>query len=103
MPYRGGSAAIGEWIMQGLAKAKGIALSKFNHPELSWDFDAFATLASAPYGKTFSHFFKAISFIDETKSVAQSAIVQSIIDVGLFKQNAPPSDQKPGHNLPQKN
>lgn len=99
MPYRGGSAAIGEWIMQGLTKAKGIALGEFNHAELSWDFDAFATLASAPYGKNFSHFFKTVSFINETKSVAQSAIVQSIIHVGLFKQNDSPSDQKPGHNL----
>lgn len=57
MPYRGGSAAIGEWMMRGLAKAKGIELGAFDHQKLSWDFSAFVSLSAEEYGKQFKHFF----------------------------------------------
>jgi hypothetical protein len=57
MPYVGGSAAIGEWLMRGLAQARGIELGSFNPEVLSWDFSAFVALSSEQYGEQFKKFF----------------------------------------------
>ncbi len=58
MPYFRGSAAIGEWLMHGLANSRGIDLGEFNSQSLSWDFAAFCSTSPIEYGKIFDQFFQ---------------------------------------------
>jgi len=58
MPCYRGSAAISEWLMHGLAKAKNIKLGNFNSEAISWDYSAFCELSPEEYGKNFKDFFQ---------------------------------------------
>ena len=57
MPYRQGSAAIGEWLMRGFFHARGLNMGDLNPQVLSWDFNAFAYLSPEEYGEKFQDFF----------------------------------------------
>ena len=60
MPYARGSAAIGEWLMRGLAKAHGIELGAFSEG-ISWDFSAFSTISAEKYAKEYERYFQPIT------------------------------------------
>jgi hypothetical protein len=57
MPYIRGSAAIGEWLMYGLAKSHGVDLGAMNSSCLGWDFSAFCATSPKQYGENFAGFF----------------------------------------------
>jgi len=57
MPCSCGSAAIGEWLMNGMAKSKGITLGNSNHDICSWDFAAFSESSPNIYADHFTEFF----------------------------------------------
>jgi hypothetical protein len=68
MPYARGSAAIGEWLMRGLAKAHGIELGAFSE-KLSWDFNAFLTTSSEKYAEEYrSHFQQITPYLMTSKN-----------------------------------
>lgn len=70
MPYQLGSAAIGEWLMYGLAKSRGINLGPLNSAHLSWDFSAFASISPEAYGQHFQTFFANQAGVKNQSSAA---------------------------------
>lgn len=76
MPYISGSAAIGEWMMYGLAKSRGIDLGAFDSTRLGWDFSAFCATSSEKYGEEFIRFFPQAVGLFEQQSKNPSSFFQ---------------------------
>ena len=86
MPYRGGSAAIGEWLMGGFCKRLGIELSAFNHDQLSWDFTAFVDKSAEEYGKKFKDFFAGIDLINTIAAANASSASSAVSAASFFEE-----------------
>lgn len=84
LPYRRGGSAIGEWLIHGLAEAKGIELGPFNHNKgIGWDWQAFL-IPLSDYLKEFPTHFAYIRRIMPTEEHISVNSASALLECTLF-------------------